>query len=174
MSIGSLVGGAVITGVVFYVIGFFFWAYSGKKLFFKFWFRKQIPKAKLFLIELDHQYLRDTTEKKIREQRERAIANSGFNKHIIEYADKLNQKERIKNGAREKEHTTEPNGNAPTPDGTDDGSARGTNDATDSRGIGNGNAETERRRILPPSENPTDDGTEQPSEWDWSSFSKTR
>jgi hypothetical protein len=171
MSVGSLVGGAVVTGVVLYVIGLFFWAYGGKKLFWVWYFRKQIPRAREFLKELDKEYPRDTVKKDVREQREIEIARVGFNKYILEHSDKLNQKERINNGTRERKGFK---GffkrRAPDPEGTTGADTKGTDD----RGVRNRDDETERKRILPLSTPAIDDGKEQPSKWDWASFSKGR
>ena len=175
MGIASIIGTSVISGVVIYIIGFIIWSFGGKKYFWRFWYRKQLFLAREFLKRLDLKYNPETKEQEEREKRERHIANSGFNKDIIEYAQKLNRegKDNVRRKTRRKKRgifKRRPKGNT----GTSEGTNTGTEEGTDTGRSGNGSIETELKRLLPPSTPATPSRTEQTSEWDWGSFSKVR
>jgi|TARA_Y100000310_G_C20612102_1_gene778555 SOS response regulatory protein OraA/RecX len=90
MSIASIIGTTAIIGVVSWIIFFFFWTYGGNKLFWKFWHRKKVIRARKFIIYLDKKYPDPNTKE--REERERELIKSGFNKNIIEKAQEQLQK----------------------------------------------------------------------------------
>lgn len=167
MTTASMIGGAVVIGVVAFIIGFIIWTFGGNKFFWRLRFRKQLPKAREFMKELDSKYPIEDITDEMRAKREKQLANLGYNVHIIEHAIKLNKKERIKNA-----------GKGHTRTGTDTGAGKGAGTnagvTTDRERDSGRNPETELKRVLPTSKNTTDVRAEQPSEWDWGSFSKNR
>lgn len=81
----TIIGG----GTIFGLLGFTFWQLMGKPLWKFIKSRKNIPKAKAFLMELNQKYIPGNLSELQREERERAMVNSGFTQFEFEQAQKL-------------------------------------------------------------------------------------
>lgn len=85
MSIANLIGTITVAGVISGVIGYFGY-HSLKSLYNKYKQRKEIPRARTFINQLNARFPPGKLSPKQREEREKAIIDSGFSRYSITVA----------------------------------------------------------------------------------------
>lgn len=85
MSIASIIGGIVVGGVIVGVVGYFGY-YALKPLFSFFSLRREVPRARVFLKQLNKRFPPGKLSDDLKVEREKAMIESGFSPRAISIA----------------------------------------------------------------------------------------